>query len=130
MLGQQNEPLVNNVLALFPLSVLAPTVEGGASEQSSSAIDAGVPKEREEIVLLEVGEVTGLDAGFVRIKESIDNALYTELCVLPMTPEALQTRVIQRKGRYLKATLQYEFVQEDDENPVASSIPLTLQVLR
>lgn len=130
MLGQLNEPIVNSILPLFPLSVLAPTVEGGASEQSSSAIDAGVPKDREEIILLEVGEVTGLDAGFVRINESVDGGIYTELCVLPMTPEVLQTCVIQRKGRYLKATLQYEFVQVDDENPLPSSIPLTLQVLR
>lgn len=130
MLGQQNDPLVNTTLALFALSVLAPTIEGGASEQSSSAIDAGVPKDRVELLYLEVGSVTNLTKGFVRLKESVDGNIYTELCVLKMTPSVVQVCAFKRKGRYLKATLQYEFTQVDVEDPQPSAIPLTLQVLR
>ncbi len=130
MYGQQKEPVVNSILNLSALSTLTPTIEGGAASSTTSAIDAGVPKDREEILFLEVGEITNLDKGFVQITESIDGGVYSDLAILPMSPQATQMRRILRKGRYLKATFLYEFVQVDDEDPQPSAVPLTLKVLR
>jgi hypothetical protein len=128
MLGQKAEPRFETVVNLLTLQVLEPTIEGGAATQTTTAVDLGVAKDREEIFTLDVG-ATDIDLGFARLLESVDGDLYQEIAVLPLS-EGFHHQVIQRKGRYLKVKIDYEYVQPDEMNPVASSIPLSIKVLQ
>lgn len=129
MLGQKKEPSINSVVNLLALQSLTPTIEGGAATQTTTAVDMGVAKQRDEIFVVDVGTLTNVDKGFARLLESVDNGVFKEVCVLPIAA-GFKTAVFQRTSRYLKVKLDYEFVQVDEEDPQPSLLPISLKVIQ
>lgn len=120
------EPKINSVLNILALSEV--TVEVTDVEVTNgSAVDAGAPGEG--IVTVDYKEIANVDAGFVELQESIDQGVWTTLCVFALS-DGPQHRSIQRKARYLRYSSKIDFTQPAPETPVDSNYILSVKVLQ
>lgn len=100
MLGVKREPLVNTQLQLLVSQTIAATTNG-------TGLDLGESKQKEEVVIANVGVLTDIDAGFITIQESFDNSTWTFVEQLPLKAGVYQKR-IQRNQRYLRVRVVVE----------------------
>lgn len=128
MLGQQKEPLVNAIVDVFALASTAVEVTD-VDTANGTAVDMGVPKGRQEIVIVDILGVENLDDGFVTIQESVDQGVWSNVCIFQMS-DGMQMKQIERKARYLRAVTRLEFEQPDEENPVDTTYLLSIKVLQ
>lgn len=128
MLGQQTEPIVNNIRRLFDIQVVTDESEG-VIDLTPEPTDLGAAKERDEIIVLDVGNMTNVDAGFIEIHEKLDD-LTNLLCVFKLSESKTQMQRIHRKWPFIQVIGKIEFEQPDEENPVETSIPLSIMVLQ
>lgn len=100
MLGVKREPVVNCQLQLLVAQAIAATTNG-------TGLDLGASKQKEEVVIANVGVLTDILAGFITIQESFDNTNWTFVEQIPLAVGVFQKR-IQRNQRYLRVRVVVE----------------------
>lgn len=109
MLGVKREPLVNTQFSLLDPQAIAATTNG-------TGLDLGVTKQKEEIVVANIGTLTDILAGFITIQESFDNSNWTFLEQIPLAAGIYQKR-IARQQRYLRVRVVVEPVTDGTPAP-------------
>jgi hypothetical protein len=113
------EPVVSQIYSLLALQTATGNVTG-------TGVDLGTPL-RPAVAIVETGAFANLDAGFIRLEESDNNVTFVRLTQFnPLQQSSRQLIEVHRTKRYLRAVLVTEFEQPDLENPVATSLPLTV----